>query len=339
MYVLRRGMLYLAFATKRGMLGRTGGALVLWETESAMAKRKNGPALLELMQREKEDAANRAADETNGRKSWLSRASWGRPVGAAATVEPVLESAPPPEASVVEERSAVEERFEDSPAAPSTVKAIPGPAVRAEPVESFEPPRMFRVEDGRVHLSLNPFSAVVAVGSVLLAIFAGFVMGRVTAVGAEESSGPATAVSPIEEAVKGPAKPMVLDDPAGKRARPVEREAVPAPVAPTVAGIESADPREPGKNYFRLMTADPDHRKDAEAAQAFLADNGVKAWVVQKQNRWLVFDVTRGFTWRELDSPVGRQRKKQLERLGAKFFEENQSYNFTGLYAEKAPDR
>ena len=308
-----------------------------------MAKRKNGPALLELMQREKEEAAIQAADETNGRKSWLSRISRGRlaglvnaaapPVETEAAVEPVLKSEPTSEPPIVEDRFAVEEQFvEVEPAVPTPiVKAIPAPAPRAEPIESFEPPRMFWVEDGRVHLSLNPVSSVVAGGSLLLAIFAGFVMGRVTAadVGEPPQPGPAQAVSPIEEAVKGPANPMVLDDPAGKRAEPVERKAVPAPAATKVAGIESADPREPGKNYFLLMTANPEDRNDAEHARGFLADRKIRAVIERdKQGRWMVFDAGRGFTRKELNATAFQERRMMLERLGHQFRRTNLRYGF-----------
>jgi hypothetical protein len=119
--------------------------------------------------------------------------------------------------------------------------------------------------------------------------------------------------------------------------RGVEAQTAGASATSSGAVLDSDDdPREPGLNYFRLVTMPGNARASGERAVRFLRRNGVDAALVpMKNNNSLKLIALRGFESPNSD-PAARQFKRRLQSLGREWKAQHRgSSDWEDLYPEK----
>ena len=104
----------------------------------------------------------------------------------------------------------------------------------------------------------------------------------------------------------------------------------------TKAGGRPDDPRQSGRNYYRLMVVPAGFRKEGERARQFLADNGIDSTLVSINNgRSFKLVVLQGFE-RPLSDPQARELKRTLHRLGRQWKSQHKgARDWSDLFAEK----
>ena len=115
------------------------------------------------------------------------------------------------------------------------------------------------------------------------------------------------------------------------------------PIRPpdTKAKGRPGDPRQSGKNYFRVMVVPAGFRREGERARQFLADNGIDSTLLPINNgRSFKLVVLQGFD-PPLSAPQPQRLKETLQRLGRQWKSQHKgARDWSDLYAEKyVPDR
>jgi len=187
------------------------------------------------------------------------------------------------------------------------------------------------LHEGRVRISLNPFSTVIATGSLLLLIFAAYVLGLKTAPSSRPliSAKAEPSGSTIAKALTSPADSSVIELPRvgtipTRTGTPKTNSGRKPPAKPPGAAV-GADTREPGLNYLLIVTIDK--RQDAEHAQAFLNAHGVKTTIVRDTGRFLLYDVTRGYRYGP-DETLWKAQKAKLAALTDTYTKQGGRYRF-----------
>ncbi len=271
-----------------------------------MARSKYAPALFEVI--------NARQDAKSGTR--LSLPKWWKREGqpdappAEETPAPAEETPPgvPPEP--------MDEAPEPGPAAlaatPSAAPASP-PALPAAPVreaarppmaledEGLDAPPIVQLRAGRLALSLNPVSAAVMAGVVLIALFTSYQLGRSSGF----TAGSRTAAAPasqdeMDRLLNGPAKPEVIKNVAPQpRPRstvsqtPARPAAGPAPTAavknPPAAAPPVVAPKPAGGRHVLIESFKADHGQSAEFAQTWLAEKGYQTRLEKREDAWRLY--------------------------------------------------
>ncbi|MGA2266077.1 MAG: hypothetical protein ABSH10_06560 [Phycisphaerae bacterium] len=300
-----------------------------------MSKKKNAPALYELIQKGK------GGFQLNV-PPWMTG---GKKPQAVPTVEPPAaaepspaETAEPPEAPKPPKAVAPPPVLEPSP---FDVPARPLPAAAARP---RKPERLIAKEGKWLKLALTPAHAVAA-GVVLVVLIAiVFVLGRV-AKSSSRHAPPAANTPAVAKAPMVPAKPAAADK--AVRAAVVERHESPllpktaepaketkeAPAAAKAAppAADGAAELKKGKYYLvvqGLRGMDSSHRADADAIAAFLNANGEPVTVMTYKGtpqQYIVLS-KRGFD--SPDSPEAKKYLRAIEEQGKLYKNQGGKYDF-----------
>ena len=144
------------------------------------------------------------------------------------------------------------------------------------------------------------------------------------------------------------------EDLAGLRRGPVNKELIPGFV-PTTGGTDAVDdgtttikppdtkakgrpddPRQSGKNYYRVMEVPAKFRDEGERARRFLAGQGIDSTLVPINNgRSFKLVVLQGFE-RPLSDPQAKQFEQTLRRLGRLWKSQHKGVrDWSDLFAEK----
>ncbi len=258
-----------------------------------MAKSKYAPALFEVIQ-------NRSASKSSGLPvpKWWKSGTAAQEDQSPAQEQP--EEAPaPPEPAVQREPQVVRPE-------PAPVRvAVPPRIVPASPPEAPDgvPERapFFRLNSGRVELSMTPTNAAVIIGTTLLLVigfyYVGQNRGRAALAAADLA---AKKADPLAEALNKPANPAALkvaapaprtstpprpavNPPAPRQASTPQTRVPPAlPTPPT----ETATPRGASDTYIVLETFGADDGPSAEFAQKWLAARQLGTVLEKKGSRW-----------------------------------------------------
>lgn len=258
--------------------------------------------------------------DTKARRGFALPA-WMKPPGAE------TEAPEPPEGA--EAAAAQRESFSST----SPVEAQPEPAplrAKSEPVTQVQSwlrqPTLLRLPRGGLLLLVGTLVAV-----VMIAFWAGRSVGEATASQEMlEYTQAVNALGPIQEQTINP-------------------ELIPPTVEgvgrPTVAGsdgvvnggrVPSGELRQPGLNYFVLVSVPSQNREELEKAVAFLAGEGVDTAVVDDNNgRSLKLVALPGFA-RPGSDPRAAEFEQKLKMLGRKWKAQHRgSSDWRDLYAEK----
>jgi len=301
-----------------------------------VAKSKDSPALLEIIQRER---------QRQGRVNLAIPKWWRSDTGGRAQGLPVSEpEAPPPELdpSVAPEGRSV--RSSISPAGAGTRRSAwptrarevlrrPGQwlaqlgATRS--MKATEPPettgRLLWYADGRVHFSLNVVSVVVALCGIVLIGFASWQLG--VKYGLAEAAArykiAGAAVDEIEQVRRGEPNPAVLVDPAkGISKLPAARQPSRTAANRPVQAAPRREPfrRTPGLNYIIVQYFSQKNRDawaDASDAKAFLADHGIETVIEPTREGCRLVAKTRGFNFKNPKDRAECDRLvRRIQKLG-----------------------
>ncbi|MBI1368082.1 MAG: hypothetical protein GC162_05450 [Planctomycetes bacterium] len=138
-------------------------------------------------------------------------------------------------------------------------------------------------------------------------------------------------LKPLESIREAPPTRMIPSTITGAA---TDSDGTPLPNLPGAGGVED-DPRQPGMNYFRLISL-PANADEAQKAVAFLKANGVDAGAIPFNNgRSVKLLALRGFE-NPLSDPVARDFADRLKMLGRKWkSQEHGSSDWKDLYPEK----
>lgn len=238
-------------------------------------------------------------------------------------------------------------RVPSQAATPEPVTPHPAPEGAASAAGSESEsgiPAIVRAMQRRLSLSVS--TALMAAGGVLLlcvivwsaAYQAGAAREKAAAARDLEREAPPTVREPLTDSV--PVNPHLMPDPA-RGSQPSPAPAAPATAQPPIR--VDGDPREPGRNYYQLITTDKD---EADRLIAFLGENGVSAFIVgvdrggkptNNPARFSVF-CSRGITPEEFKNqdPVRTELQQKIVVLGQRWQRELKgSTNFSGAYWNK----
>jgi hypothetical protein len=207
----------------------------------------------------------------------------------------------------------------DQAATPASSATPPGQAAQAGAEAAAQPPSPYTwsgpgeplvsLADGRVRISLNKVSAIVAVAALAVIVAGAFFVGR--RVGRSSSGNVAAALD------EKPA-PLPVE---GQRLLPNENDPPPQEA-----------PRKKGMWYLVIQDGILDLPK-AKDIQAFLKDNQVDSTIVRRQtNKWMVLGL-KDFESRE--SPEAEAYQARIGKLGLEYGRKTKQFNFRGCYFEK----
>ncbi len=291
-----------------------------------MAKSKYAPALFEVINSEKgpEKAGKLSLPKwwRGGEKTAPGQPRPSEPLTAGS--EAVDAQEPP---AVRAQPVAARPEPAAAPAAPPARPAREEPSIETaryrEPLgERLAIGSIVRAQNGRIVLSLNPVSATVVGGVLLLALFTAYQLGAFMDSGPTPTPTNAGDAS-LQAMVGGEAKPSVLKpaDAAPKPAKPVrdtraaDKPADPRPLAPLAAGVPTGQAAElkPGLHYVVFDTYSAADGDAAQHVQAWLAEAyGIKTVLKTRSGNFELLSAD-GFDY--ADSGQKEQAAKLVERV------------------------
>jgi hypothetical protein len=255
-----------------------------------VAKSKYAPALFEVMNRQKNTG------KLGVPKWWKGgppgqQPDGGEPdpgdAGTAPQPDPSGVSASPAQAAPTTMADAIPSRIPaDEPESDS-----PGKAVALE--QSWPPSSRlpdFRMESGRLQLTMSPIHAAAICGALLIAFIAAYQVGKGFSGSGADKKDAGLAM------LNGKPNPSVLDKPAGGSDTPPSRAAIraPGPGAQLPAEAPPAPPEQEvlkvGSHYVLFDTYPRDHLASAEFVQKWLAStHNIRTVLRERKGRyWLV---------------------------------------------------
>lgn len=284
-----------------------------------MAKKKDGPALFELIHRSKAKPSDQLSVP-----EWMTGGA-KKPIKVPLIPSPVrTASAPPPERERPVEPVETEEAYR--PAAPAKPPAPPKPAapVRAK----LRSEKLLTAAGKRLRFSVTAGQAIAA-GVVLLVLVVGvFLLGRVARWSSGSGGAPA-GKAPAAKPKEGMSDWSLRATVGGERGeepviQPMVRTAEPPP-----SGVSATLAK--GKYYLvvqGLMGATERHRAEAEAIAQFLNSQGERVAVMKYSGRPQQYIVLSLRSFDDPDSAEARRYIQAVEELGKLYRSQGGRYNF-----------
>ncbi|MBI4717058.1 MAG: hypothetical protein HY763_04580 [Planctomycetes bacterium] len=282
-----------------------------------MPKTKHGPALFELLDRKRQDAARVLRVPR-----WWSGARGARPAGGGKA------AGESPEAGT--------DRI---------LKLTPGgspetPDARGErPEHRAEHEPLLEVDGRRIRLSFTSLTAAVAVFLGLMVLVAAYALGSRSGMRAgmqaallQEPSQAEGVKDEVQEArSQPPATHLVgtlLDPPTATKSPPAEPAAA---ASPSRAGNQPIWTR--GLTYILAQEFAGQNVEAADRAQAFLAEHGIASTVVRSRGGAVHLMVTQGFDTKDpKQKESGEQLLQKLRAVGAKYYASGGGYKLEGYF-------
>lgn len=273
-----------------------------------MAKTKQGPALFELLELKRHDAAR-----TLKVPAWWARE--GRPE----SLDPV--------------RSLPEDALDDA----ETVEDSIGETALAHSA-------VLTHQQGRIQLTFGSLTAALVVFLALALLFSSFVLGkragtqRGFAMGYETGRS-STASEPASEVE------AVRRQPPATHLVSTVLEPAPAPpikAAPAAAAERAVEPGRwvRGNTYILAQEFAAGRADDARAAKDFLGQHGIGAAVVESGTQGLQLITTKGYNFKDAaEKRLGEEMLDKLHVVGAKYYAGGGGYRLEGYFKTLKGDR
>lgn len=282
-----------------------------------MPKTKHGPALFELLDRKRQDAARvlRVPRWWSGaRGTRLAGGGKAANGGPDAGADRILKLTP-----------------EGGDGAPASANDRPERQAEHEP--------LLEVDGRRIRLSFTSLTAAIAVFLALMALLAAYALGSRSGMRAGmqaallQEPSPADGVKDEVQEAKSqpPATHLVgtlLDPPMATKSPPAEPAAA---AAPSRSGNAPAWTR--GLTYILAQEFAGQNVEAADRAQAFLAEHGIASTVVRSRGGAVHLMVTQGFDTKDpKQKESGEQLLQKLRAVGAKYYASGGGYKLEGYF-------
>ncbi len=266
-----------------------------------MPKSKHAPALFELI----ESRSARKGSDKMAVPKWFKRSEAAAPSAAEGPeTDPTTEEAAP--APVAAE--ACPPRAAEADVAHPPVPAVP--RVAASAAVRLDRPPIFRLDNGRLELSLNPVNASIAAAVILLAVLSSFLIGQgIASRGSAATAGGAVGADDIQQALKQPAQPDILKaggptkspGRTGSAAEPAVQTAGPSQAGTAAKPQPAADRagRDPAMNYVVVESFKQEHKKSAEHVRQWLQDRYSLETTLERSGDYWRLVTVLGFDFRE----------------------------------------
>jgi len=189
----------------------------------------------------------------------------------------------------------------------------------------------------RVPLWLPIVAGATAVMLVIIIAWAGYYMGYRTGIGKYQSYD--ASLASLQETYDSPPRALIPSYVPGAADGPAQQAGRGASVRAGGSGgsraVEPSDPRDPGRNYFRLMELPSSAKGEGERALTFLLNEGVDAALIPIKNGGS-FKLVSLRPFSKISTDEARQYQNLLRSLGRKWKAKHRgATDWSDLYAEK----